>query len=197
MQKRKVLYTVLGTVGLLSVLLAVGVGAVYAYGPRPPVDGSRYAECPYWEDGAAFGWRMHGWRMHGGPVWGMRGGSLVEATAEATGMSHEEVVAALADGQTFAQIAEAAGVDPKAIVDAFVTERKEMLQEAVSEGRLTQEQADQMLEEMTEHISERLDEPWTAFCGEGWHGRGRMGRRGFEYGLCPGAGFPSRFSPCR
>ncbi|HHS98003.1 MAG TPA: hypothetical protein ENK08_08930 [Chloroflexi bacterium] len=187
MRKRKMLYAVLGTVGLLSVLLAAGVGTVYAYGPRPPVDVPQEVECPYWASGEGVG----GW-MRGGLRWGMRGVSLVEATAQATGLSEDEVIAALESGQTFAQIAEAQGVDPQAIVDAFVAEREEMLEEAVSEGRLTQEQADEMLEEMSEHLAERLSEPWTPFGGtEGWNGHGRPTGRGMR----PGAGFPSRFFP--
>ncbi|HEY77452.1 MAG TPA: hypothetical protein G4O00_14950 [Thermoflexia bacterium] len=193
MQKRKVLYAVLGVVGLLTILV-VGVGAVYAQGPRPPVDATRDEECSCGEEG---GYGRGRW-MRDGQERGMRGESLVEVTAEVTGLSKEEVVAALESGQTFAQIAEAQGVDPQAIVDAFIAEREEMLKEAVAEGRLTQEQADQMLDEMTEHLSERLDEPWTPFGGtEGWEGRGRMGRSGFECGQRPGAGFPARFFPHR
>ena len=190
MQKRKVLYAVLGVVGLLTVLV-VGVGSAYAHGPRPPTDVIRDEECLCGEED---GYGRGRW-MRDGQVWGMRGDSLVEVTAEVTGLSEQEVITALESGQTFAQIAEAAGVDPQAIVDAFVAEREEVLEAAVSEGRLTQEQADEMLEEMSEHLAERLSEPWTPFGGaEGWSGHGRMGRGPFGHGPRPGIG---RFFPHR
>jgi hypothetical protein len=111
----------------------------------------------------------------------------VGATAEATGLTVGEVVALLQDGQTFAQIAEAQGVDPQAIVDALLAEREAVLEEAVAEGRLTQEQADGMLAEMAEHLPDRLEEEWTPRPFGGGVGR----RGGFGRGIIPG----SRFSP--
>ncbi|HIE38569.1 MAG TPA: hypothetical protein EYH30_09035 [Anaerolineales bacterium] len=185
MLKRKSLYAVLGVVGVLVILLGA-IGAVYAQGPRPPVDDRPFdGECPYYEDG---GYARRG-RMR--PGRGMGGFSLVDGTAEATGLTEEEVVAALREGQTFAEIAEAQGVDPRAIVDRLLAERKELLEEAVAEGRLTQERADEMLEEMAEHLSEHLEEGWTDRHGaDGDHSFG--GRRGR-----PGAGFAPRVSPRR
>jgi len=115
----------------------------------------------------------------------------VDATAEATGLTVDEVIAALQEGQTFAQIAEAQGVDPQAIADAFLADREAALAEAVNEGRLTQEQADQMLEEMTEHVSEHLEQSWTPRSFEG----GRMGQGRFGRWSRPGTGFAPRFSP--
>jgi citrate lyase alpha subunit len=129
--------------------------------------------------------------MGGGWGWGMRGFSLVDATAEATGLTVDEVIAALQEGQTFAQIAEAQGVDPQAIADAFLADREAALAEAVNEGRLTQEQADQMLEQMAEHVSEHLEQPWTPRS----FGGGRMGQGRFGRWSRPGTGFAPRFSP--
>jgi len=121
--------------------------------------------------------------MGGGWMWGMRGFSLVDATAEATGLTVDEVIAALQEGQTFAQIATEHGVDPQAIVDAFLADRKAALEQAVADGRLTQEQADQMLKEMAEHVSARLEQAWSPRLGGG-----RMGRGGSGCGAQPGAG---------
>jgi hypothetical protein len=115
---------------------------------------------------------------------------LVDATAEATGLTVEEVVAALQEGQTFAQIAEAQGVDPQAIVDVFLAERKAALDQAVADGRLTQEQADQMLEQMAEHVSEQLEQPWAPRP----FGDSRTGRGHFGHWSRPGTGFAPRFS---
>jgi hypothetical protein len=131
--------------------------------------------------------------MGGGWGWGMHGFSLVDATAEVTGLTVEDVIAALQEGQTFAQIAEGQGVDPQAIVDAFLADREAALQEAVNEGRLTQEQADQMLEEMAEHVSERLEQVWAPRS----FGGGRMGGRSLGRWLQPRTGYASPFSPSR
>ena len=183
MLKHKRLYVALGIVGAL-VVLAGTVGVAYAQGPQPPVD-----DCP-----CGCG---DGGRMGGGPGWGMQGSSLVDATAEATGLPVDEVIAALQEGQTFAQIAEAQGVDPQAIVDAFLADRKAALEQAMADGRLTQEQADRMLEEMTEHVSERLAQAWSPR----FFGDGRMGRGSLESGWDmpgrsnrQGAGRAPRFS---
>ena len=174
MLKRKSLYVVLGIVSLLAVLLGA-VGVAYAQGPQPPLD-----DRPFCNDGSC---DCDG-QMVGGLSFGMRGFSLVDATAEATGLTVDEVIAALQEGQTFAQIAEDQGVEPQAIVDAFLADRQAALEQAVADGRLTQEQADEMLAEMTEHVSERLDETWTPQS----FGGGRMGRGGSEGGTQPGTG---------
>ena len=168
MLKRKGLYVALGAVGALVILLGT-VGMAYAQGPQPPVDGH-----PFFGDGP----RGSGHQMGGRWGWGMRGSSLVDATAEVTGLTVEDVIAALQEGQTFAQIAEEAGMAPQAIVDAFLTDREAALDDAVADGRLTQEQADQMLEEMAERISERLEQPWTPHPSKRGQMDGRGGMRG-------------------
>jgi hypothetical protein len=176
--KRKSLYVVLGIVSLLAVLLGA-VGVAYAQGPQPPLD-----DRPFCNGGSC---DCDG-QMVGGLSSGMRGFSLVDATAEATDLTVDEVIAALQEGQTFAEIAQAQGVEPQAIVDAFLADRRAALEQAVADGRLTQEQADEMLAEMTEHVSERLDETWTPRT----FGGGRMGRSGSgggsEDGTQPGSG---------
>jgi uncharacterized protein (DUF433 family) len=182
MLKRKSLYVVLGAVSLLAVLLGA-VGVAYAQGPQPPLD-----DRPFCNSGSC----DCGGRMAGGLSFGMHGFSLVDATAEATGLTVDEVIAALQEGQTFAQIAEEQDVDPQAIVDAFLADRKAVLEQAVADGRLTQEQADEMLAEMTEHVSEHLEQTWTPRT----FGGGRMGRSGSgggsEDGTQPGTGFGPR-----
>ncbi|HUV90962.1 MAG TPA: hypothetical protein VMY80_15005 [Anaerolineae bacterium] len=178
MLKRKSLYVVLGAVSLLAVLLGA-VGVAYAQGPQPPLD-----DRPLCNSGSC----DCGGRMAGGLSFGMRGFSLVDATAETTGLTVDEVIAALQEGQTFAEIAQAQGVEPQAIVDAFLADRQAALEQAVADGRLTQEQADEMLAEMTEHVSVQMEQTWMprAFGG------GRMGRSGSgggsEGGTQPGSG---------
>ncbi len=178
MSKHKGLYVALGLVGALVVLLGA-VGVAYAQGPQPPV-GDR----PFYgsESCDRAGQTARGWG------WGRRGFSLVDATAEVTGLTEDEVIAALQEGQTFAQIAEAQGVDSQALVDAFLADREAALEQAVTDGRLTQEQADWMLDEMAEHVSERLAQPWTPH-SFGTGRTGRMGRGGFGRGSRMGSDF--------
>lgn len=176
MRKRVGLFGVVGIAAVLAVLL-VSTSVAYAQGPRPPREGRTFG------DGGSVG---HVGRcgeaagaQHGplGRSMGMRGFSLVDATAEVTGLTVQEIVAALEDGQTLAQIAESQGVDPQAIVDAFLADREATLAEAVAEGRLTEDQAERMLEEMTEHLAEHLEEPWTPRAsGSGAAGGGSAGR---------------------
>src|SRR5690606_35881100 len=73
---------------------------------------------------------------------GPRGhGADLAAAADAIGISVEDLRSALMDGQTIAEVADANGVDPQAVVDAMVAEAEEHLAEKVAEGELTQEEA--------------------------------------------------------
>ena len=174
MLKHKGLYVALGLAGALVVLLGA-VGAAYAQGPQPPV-GDR----PFYGSGDC----DRAGQTAGGWGWGRRGSSLVDAVAEATGLTEDEVVATLQEGQTPAQIAEAQGVDSQSIVDALLADRKAALEQAVTDGRITQEQMDWMLDEMAEHVSEHLTQPWTPHSP----GAGRMGHGGFGRGSRMGPG---------
>lgn len=117
-------------------------------------EGQPPADAPFFQGGRG--------RRGGGNGWMGGGISLVEATAEATGLSVADVVAALQDGKSFADIASGAGVSLQAIVDVVVEQRAEALEEAVAEGRFTQEQADTMLASMAEHLLEKLNAEWIA-----------------------------------
>lgn len=94
---------------------------------------------------------------HGGPgMRGGRGGPGLEAAAAAIGISEEELRTALRDGGTLAEVAEANGVDPQAVIDALVAELQTRLDEKVADGDLTQEEADDRLASGTERITERM-----------------------------------------
>lgn len=124
--------------------------------------------------------------------WQMRG--QAEIIAETLGMSVPDLTAALRDGRTVADLATEKGVALDTIVEALLAPRREALSQAVASGRLTQEQADRMLEQMRENITTRLQQPWQrgAWSGSavkpdrgmmgGGMGRG-MGGRGTGRGL--------------
>ncbi|MBB3084327.1 hypothetical protein [Geodermatophilus sabuli] len=87
---------------------------------------------------------------------GHGGGRLDLSAAAATlRMTEDELRAALAaDGATLATVAEDQGVD---LVTALTDAAEQRIADAVTDGRLTQEQADERLAGLAERISERVD----------------------------------------
>jgi predicted DNA-binding protein YlxM (UPF0122 family) len=81
---------------------------------------------------------------------------ILETVAEVLGLTPEDLTSELQSGKTLGEVAEAEGVDTQAIVDAVYAQVAETLQQAVEDGRLTQEQADQILERLAECDGEQL-----------------------------------------
>ena len=103
---------------------------------------------------------------------GHRGGDRLglETTAEALGMTEDDLRTALEpDGTSLADVAEDQGVDVDTLVDALVQAQQERIAQAVEDGRLTQEEADERLADLEQRVTERVnsDHP-----GPGHHGRG-------------------------
>lgn len=103
----------------------------------------------------------------------------LDAAADALAMTEEDVRDALADGKTLAEVAGEQGISVDALVDALVAEHQARLDEAVAEGDLTQEQADERLAAAEERVTafvngerpERPERP--AGLGGGRRGPGR------------------------
>jgi uncharacterized protein YidB (DUF937 family) len=95
-----------------------------------------------------------------GPLAGIRGLKL-EAAAEAIGISVEDLRAALDEGQTLAQVAEANGVDRQTLIDALVAAGNEQL--------------DELRAALPDRMAELVDRPGPAR-GEAHDGRGGPGR---------------------
>lgn len=77
--------------------------------------------------------------------------------AELFGLEGDELRDLMRDGQSLADIATAQGVDVQAVIDTIVNATKEHFDEAVANGRLTQEEADTKLAELTERITEMVN----------------------------------------
>jgi polyhydroxyalkanoate synthesis regulator phasin len=77
--------------------------------------------------------------------------------AELFGLERDELRDLLRDGLSLADIATAQGVDVQAVIDTLVNATKEHLDEAVANGRLTQEEADAKLADLTERITEMVN----------------------------------------
>lgn len=96
---------------------------------------------------------------------------------ETLDMTPQELMEALEDGQTIAEIAEASGIDLDSVIDEALTEIESRLDEAVEAGRLDAAEVEEKLAE----IEERIDAFVNGELPEGF-GEGRFGRRGFGNG---------------
>ncbi|MEJ2209138.1 MAG: hypothetical protein P8129_08900 [Anaerolineae bacterium] len=145
------------------------------------------------DEGLGFGPKdgFFGGHGRGGMMGGPRGwgdSSMLAVAAEQLGMSQDDLVAALQDGSTIADLAAEQGVDLQDIVDAYVAQRSEDLTAAVEAGRITQEQADAMIEHMSEEMLECLEGDMP-LGGPGLGGFGRHG--GFGPGMMRPGGAPT------
>jgi len=86
-----------------------------------------------------------------------RGGPGLDAMAEAIGIDVEDLHAALEDGQTPAEVAEANGVSRADLVDAIVADITDHIDQGVEDGDLTQDEADQRLAEVEDHANDIVD----------------------------------------
>lgn len=82
----------------------------------------------------------------------------VESLAELLGLTEDEVKEALRSGDTVAEIAGANGVDSQSVIDGLVADAQAKLAEAVTNGRLTQEQADEIAANLKERITTFVNE---------------------------------------
>ena len=83
-----------------------------------------------------------------------RGGPGLTVVATTLGMTEAEVRDAISNGQTLAQLAQAKGSTPQALIDAILAEHKAHLDEKVTAGELTQEEADAKLVEATTRVTD-------------------------------------------
>jgi hypothetical protein len=157
---------------VLAAAIALAAGTA-AQGQQQSEKQEKAASCPCFvdadNDGVCDnrGFRGQGRRMRGrgmmrgtgagggaGMAFGPNGQSLVDITATVTGQEPQAVLQALKSGKTFAEIA---GSSLDALKQQVLSERQQAMSAAVSEGRLSQGQADAMVARMTEHLDARLE----------------------------------------
>ncbi len=116
-------------------------------------------------------------------------GAVADKVAGLLGMEPGDLANERAAGKSLTDIAQERGVSQDALVGTIVETRGDALQQAVTDGRLTQAQADAMLERMTSRAQERVADPSTApGCGgPGASGAG-CGGPGASAAGCAGAG---------
>lgn len=89
---------------------------------------------------------------------GHGGGRDLSTAATALNMTEDDLRTALqADGATLATVAEAQGVSVDTLIDALVTAGQERITQAVTDGELTQEQADERLADLETRVTDRVN----------------------------------------
>jgi hypothetical protein len=132
--------------------------------------------------------RDFGRGMFGGKAgwFGFQRNSPLASVATALGMSEADLLKELQAGKSVADVASEKGVALDKVVDAILTERGEALNQAVSNGYLTQQQADLILSNLKENLPQMLETKWGAG-GTGFGFPGFGGPHGFRRGM-PGGG---------
>jgi polyhydroxyalkanoate synthesis regulator phasin len=97
--------------------------------------------------------------LGGGPGGHDRGGHLgdLDAAASYLGLTEDQLRTQLRSGKTLADVAKAQGKSVDGLIDALVAATKKDLDDAVADGRLTQAQADQILADMKQRITDRVN----------------------------------------
>ena len=109
---------------------------------------------------------------------------MPEAAAQALGITQDQLMEQLKDGKTLAEVAEAQGMSVEDFQAALLTQVKAQLDALVADGKLTQEQADSVMQNTKDNIDKIVNS------------EGRMGGCGGPRGG-PGPGFgpPSDVAP--
>ncbi|MEJ6511254.1 MAG: hypothetical protein QNL59_00025 [Actinomycetota bacterium] len=101
---------------------------------------------------------------------GAKGGHGLDVAAQALGMTTDELHTALEGGQTLAQVASDKGVNVQVVIDALVASATNHINEEVTSGEITQAQADAKLAELSQRVTDRVNNPRPEGGRRGGHG---------------------------
>jgi hypothetical protein len=124
--------------------------------------------------GMPFGGHDRGWGGMGHHGFGFEGQAILDAAAKTLGMTTADLTTELQSGKTLADIAAEKKVDVAALKQAMIDAAKAQVDQAVTDGKLTQAQADQ-LKTKIDTLAQNLDlsQPFM------------FGHHGFFGGPCP------------
>jgi polyhydroxyalkanoate synthesis regulator phasin len=93
------------------------------------------------------------------------GGFGLDVVATTLGITTDDVIAALKDGQSLADLAVSKGKTAQDVIDAIVTEATTRINEKVAAGGLTQDEADKIIADITERVTDFVNNtpakgPW-------------------------------------
>jgi hypothetical protein len=86
------------------------------------------------------------------------GRGVLGLAAEQTGLDRQEIVQQIRDGKSLADILAEHNIEVAAFIDSAVTQAQERLTNAVTNGRITQEQADSLIQTFRERLTERISQ---------------------------------------
>jgi hypothetical protein len=102
--------------------------------------------------------------------------SIIGMVAEELDMSVEDLFAQLQDGKSFADLLSEDQIET--ITNNHLDQLEENLNQAVDDGKITDNQADWMLEKAKERVSDLFSKTWEGRVPGGFRGGGRPGRMG-------------------
>jgi hypothetical protein len=111
-----------------------------------------------------------------GGFMGRGGNSLLGMIAHEADLSVQELFAELQDGKSLADLASEKGVDVQAVTGKYLAQLEENLTQAVTDGKMTQNQADWMLNQAKEMVPDLLSNTWEGCAPGGFRGGRRPGR---------------------
>lgn len=148
--KKRISVVVLAVVGVLALIL--GTTAALANGPTAPSNNpwpqEDYCPGPHEE--------MAGWGMHGFHMMGLTDPVTLERVAGTVGLTYDQLVARLEQGETLAQIAQARGVISSTVVEAILASQVEVLSVLVKYGYLSDTEADSILEQARLRVEQAI-----------------------------------------
>jgi hypothetical protein len=93
------------------------------------------------------------------PILRLRGAHhLLEVASEFTGLDEREIIEQLRGGATLADVLTEYGVDTNAFIDQIVADAEARLDEAISNGRVDEARAAEMLANLRAELEEHLDQ---------------------------------------
>jgi hypothetical protein len=107
-------------------------------------------------------------------------GNVAEIVSEATGLTTAELRDQIQEGTTLADIITTNGGDVEAVTSDIVAAVTEQVNQAVTDERITQERADELLADLETRVTDALNGEASGPLGLGRGGLGRGGRGGFE-----------------
>lgn len=99
--------------------------------------------------------------------WGFVDGPL-GAAADVIGIDERALLAAIAEGDTIADVARAHGVEVSEVVDVIVASMQEHLDEAVENGWLARDQAEELAEGLSDRATDLVNDEAFPFPHPGW-----------------------------
>lgn len=123
-------------------------------------------------------------------------GGMASAVAKYLGIDISSLIAERHAGKSMVQIAEDNGKTEQELVDYVAGQRSEQIDQLVTGGKITQEQADQHKQFMTERVKANLNRTSVGPNRPDGAGRGAYGQGSKGAGKGMGAGFGARAGFC-